>query len=81
MENDEDNPWFAAKTYGYGWGLPATWQGWVTVGIYVALLTAALIALTTPTARLVCAVVLTIVFVGIVAWKGERPVKWRWGRR
>ncbi len=21
--------WFPAKTYGWGWGLPVTWQGWV----------------------------------------------------
>ena len=21
--------WFPAKTYGWGWGLPITWQGWL----------------------------------------------------
>lgn len=21
--------WFPAKTYGWGWGMPITWQGWL----------------------------------------------------
>jgi hypothetical protein len=21
--------WFPAKRYGWGWGIPVTWQGWV----------------------------------------------------
>jgi hypothetical protein len=25
--------WFPSKTYGWGWGLPLTWQGWI---VYVA---------------------------------------------
>lgn len=27
-------PWFIQKKYGYGWGLPARWQGWVVVVLY-----------------------------------------------
>jgi hypothetical protein len=29
--NDEPTPgyWFPAKRYGWGWGPPLTWQGWV----------------------------------------------------
>jgi hypothetical protein len=30
--------WFPAKTYGWGWGLPSTWQAWVVLGGYVGLL-------------------------------------------
>jgi hypothetical protein len=32
--------WFRAKTVGWGWGLPLTWQGWVTYALYAVLLTA-----------------------------------------
>lgn len=37
-----DNPeklWFKRKLYGWGW-TPATWQGWLVLGVYVALLVA-----------------------------------------
>jgi hypothetical protein len=25
--------WFPAKRYGWGWGLPVTWQGWLVAFI------------------------------------------------
>ena len=28
-------PWFRAKKYGLGWGLPVTWQGWVVLIAYL----------------------------------------------
>ena len=37
-----DNPqklWFKRKLYGWGW-TPVTWQGWLVLGVYVALLVA-----------------------------------------
>jgi hypothetical protein len=27
-------PWFGAKTFGYGYG-PRTWQGWLVIGVLV----------------------------------------------
>jgi hypothetical protein len=27
--------WFPAKRYGWGWGPPSTWQGWVVLLIYL----------------------------------------------
>ena len=35
---DPPRYWFPAKTYGWGWGLPRTWEGWVVLGVYLALL-------------------------------------------
>jgi len=35
-----DNPqklWFKRKLYGWGW-VPVTWQGWLVLGVYIALL-------------------------------------------
>lgn len=29
-------PWFAPKRYGYGSGLPITWEGWVILVGYLA---------------------------------------------
>lgn len=28
--------WFPAKRYGWGWGPPATWQGWVVLLLWFA---------------------------------------------
>jgi hypothetical protein len=27
--------WFPAKRYGWGWGLPSCWQGWVVLCTFV----------------------------------------------
>lgn len=32
--------WFRAKTHGWGWGLPLTWQGWLVYGAAFPLLAA-----------------------------------------
>lgn len=37
-------PWFAPKRYGYGAGLPISWEGWAVLGGYfILMLTAALV--------------------------------------
>ena len=30
--------WFPARRYGWGWGLPHTWQGWTVLDTYLAIL-------------------------------------------
>ena len=72
--------WFRAKRYGYGWGLPARWQGWaVYVGYVVVVLGPLTLGSSTGA---VLAVVSAIVFTPLLMWicvtKGE-PAKWRWG--
>ena len=29
--------WFPAKRYGWGWGMPSTWQGWLVLAAFVVL--------------------------------------------
>jgi hypothetical protein len=31
----DDRPWFRAKRYGYGSGMPITWQGWLLLAGYI----------------------------------------------
>jgi hypothetical protein len=31
MSEDHPRYWFPAKTYGWGWGLPSTWEGWLVL--------------------------------------------------
>ncbi len=35
----EEGPWFRAKRFGYGAGLPFKWQGWVTLAVYILAMT------------------------------------------
>ena len=30
-----DKRWFGKKRFGWGWGLPERWQGWVTLILYI----------------------------------------------
>ena len=74
--------WFPANRYGWGWGLPNTWQGWVVYGVYSALLVAGLVVL--PPAQneigfFAYIVALSAVLCAVCYAKGEPP-KWRWGR-
>lgn len=75
--------WFAAKQYGWGWGLPLTWQGWVVLVGYLALVLAGIPLLHASRgnfAYLGYVSVLTVAFIAICWRKGEPP-RWRWGRR
>ena len=73
--------WFPAKRYGWGWGLPTSWQGWLVIAGYVALLALGF-ALFPPASRTAafcaCVVALTVLLVAICWLKGEPP-RWRWG--
>lgn len=83
--SDKPAFWFPIKQYGWGWGLPVCWQGWVVFLAYLALIIGGLNyfgAQRAPvSSALIFCAVLTIIFVAIVIIKGERPVRWRWGRR
>lgn len=75
--------WFRAKRYGWGWGLPLTWQGWAVLVGYGGLivLTSELISpATNPVAFGACILLLSAVLIGICYAKGE-PARWRWGDR
>ncbi len=74
--------WFPAKRYGWGWGLPVRWQGWVVFVAYLALVYLGLTAFFDPRrdrAELaVYLLVLTVLLIAICWLKGEPP-RWRWG--
>lgn len=35
MPLPKEKAWFSSKRYGYGWGLPSRWQGWVVFIAYI----------------------------------------------
>jgi Gpi18-like mannosyltransferase len=82
MSLPKDQAWFRAKRYGYGWGLPARWQGWLVSALYS--FSIGFLGLRFERSRAIefatCVIVLTSLLVAVCAWKGEKP-KWRWGGR
>jgi hypothetical protein len=72
--------WFPAKRYGWGWGLPLTWQGWVVLIVWIVILSAAAIRLmpTHPIEFLFFALIMAGFLTLICYIKGEPP-RWRWG--
>ena len=76
-----DGPeWFAAKCYGYGAGLPISWQGWVVTLTFIAIV--AVIALVfgdKPLALLGLVIPLSIALMVITAKTTRGGWRWRWG--
>jgi hypothetical protein len=79
MENNKQL-WFKRKRYGWGW-TPASWQGWVTILVYMALVI--LNAVRTvhdpsfvPFVLQTIALSIVLLFISMI--KGEKP-RWQWG--
>jgi hypothetical protein len=79
----EQRYWFPAKRYGWGWGLPTDWKGWVVLAAFVLLLAAGFLIFP-PKEQLGgflgYLAVLVALLIAITWWKGEPP-GWRWGKR
>lgn len=82
MPEPERKYWFPAKRYGWGWGLPITWQGWVVFVAWAALFFPAqrYFLPRRPGAFLACTIVMSVLLLAICYIKGEPP-RWRWGGR
>lgn len=81
MPLPKERAWFGQKKYGYGWGLPRRWQGWVVLIAYFAALFAGVpLAERSAGYFALYGFAISLVLVAICWWKGERP-EWRWGDR
>lgn len=77
---NESPEWFAPKRYGYGAGLPISWQGWALTVAYIGIATVTasifgerpfkLVAILVPT---------TVAFMAIAARTTRGGWRWRWG--
>ena len=77
----ESRYWFPAKRYGWGWSIPQTWQGWVVLAVFTALLIAGTIVLTPARqyALYLAYVVVLSTLLFVVCWLKGEPLRWRWG--
>jgi len=80
MIDDDRSEWFAPKRYGYGSGMPISWQGWaVTIGfIAVAMLISFKFA-NRPLLVFAALAPLTVLLMVICAKTTRGGWKWRWG--
>lgn len=75
-------PWFRVKRYGFGSGLPCSWEGWALLIGFLVVLAASGVAFARRDPMLHLGVVLAATaIVVVVSWrKSDRPWKWRWGQ-
>jgi hypothetical protein len=76
----DDGDWFAPKQFGYGAGLPITWQGWaLTIGFSVVAIAAGVcLGPHHPLAFVAILIPMTIAFMVIAAQHTRGGWKWRW---
>jgi hypothetical protein len=81
--NAPDKYWFPAKRYGWGWGLPSSWHGWVVLAVYVSSLAFIVyfFSLTDNVALLGAGVATSTAILLAVCWLKGEPPRWRWGNR
>lgn len=78
--------WFPAKRYGWGWGLPITWQGWLVFAAWLRLVVAGnFLFLLFPPRRALAPylVYLAVLSVAVIAvcWLKGRAAALAMGRR
>ena len=81
-DTDTKNYWFRAKRYGWGWGLPLTWQGWMILIVYTVMIIAGIIIFP-PEEKLplfICWVVGFSIMILVICWIKGEPPSWRWGK-
>jgi hypothetical protein len=80
MNAEQPKYWFHAKRYGWGWGLPATWQGWVVFAIWMStvLVVSPLLAARSLAFFYLFLAGMTSAMLAVCYIKGEPP-GWRWG--
>ncbi len=78
--NEAPRYWFPAKRYGWGWGPPVTWQGWLVTIAWVAtvFVGSLMLAPRRPLAFAAFTGAMVLVMVAVCLAKGEPP-RWRWG--
>lgn len=78
----EGPEWFAPKRYGYGAGLPISWQGWLVLAVYLGIALAASRLLGDRALAIAGIMVPATAVLILIAIKTTRGGwRWRWGPR
>ena len=79
--SDEKTYWFPAKRYGWGWGLPTVWQGWVVMAVFALLVLVGAVCLLPSQGQVAFVTYSALLCVALIAvcWVKGEPPGWRWG--
>jgi hypothetical protein len=77
---NEKKYWFPAKRYGWGWGLPCAWQGWVVFAVSLALGIGGAVLLGRRHGIGIPYMVILGAAVIAICWLKGEPPRWRWGK-
>ncbi|MBU4434043.1 MAG: hypothetical protein KKC14_06490 [Alphaproteobacteria bacterium] len=79
-------PWFRTKSYGFGAGLPCSWQGWAAIVLFIAAMIGLPLVFGSleqphPWLGIATRIGLIVGFIVLVWRKSDKPWGWRWGDR
>lgn len=76
-----DGPeWFAPKRFGYGAGVPISWQGWAMTAAFVVVIVVLALLLRGEPFKLIAAIApFLVAFLVICARTTRGGWRWRWG--
>ncbi|MFM2021721.1 MAG: hypothetical protein RJB02_1429 [Pseudomonadota bacterium] len=78
----DKGPWFRAKRFGYGAGLPFKWQGWVLLLSHMAMIVGlSLLLADRPLVMLPAILIIALAPMPVYAARTEGGWKWRRGGR
>ncbi len=79
--SSDKGPWFRAKSYGYGAGLPIKPEGWAFLAIHMTLIAGVAVALRNqPAVMTVLVIAAALAPLPIYHARTEGGWRWRWGR-
>lgn len=74
--------WFPAKNYGWGWGVPQTWQGRIVVLAFLLLIAGGAYFRERMGSVTFLAYATGLIFLLVaICWLKGEPLQWRWGER
>jgi hypothetical protein len=78
-----DGPeWFAEKRYGFGTGMPISWQGWaILVGFIAITVLIALLFAQQPVRMIAALAPFVIAYLVVCAKTTRGGWRWRWGEK
>ena len=77
---NDDPEWFAPKRYGYGAGMPISWQGWAVTLVYVGIVGLIAARFRENFLQFLALVIpVTTTFIVIAARTTRGGWRWRWG--
>jgi len=77
---DEGPEWFAAKRFGYGAGVPISWQGWVVMSAFIVAVALVAYFFGDQPLMLVGIIIPMAVTLMVITAKTTRGGwRWRWG--